>query len=249
LHQVAFDELVDLLEELLGWDNPTGGRPKSLPLREAVKLMLLYFKTNITQEVLGDVFEVSQPTVSRIIAALEGPVTDVTCWAVPPLADAQRVGTVLIDGSLLRCWSWSSAPKLWSGKHATTGHTVLFLTDLDGNVLAILGPFPGSVHDSKALALARDVYGKDFPPDLLGDKGFIGTGVITPYRKPPEGELVKWQHEFNTQIASIRQPVERAIANFKIWRSMHTDYRRPLHTITTAFNLIRSLYFYNTAYE
>jgi hypothetical protein len=35
--------------------------------------------------------------------------------------------------------------------------------------------------------------------------------------------------------------IERAIANFKTWRCMHTDYRRPKRTYVAAFNAIRRL--------
>jgi hypothetical protein len=43
--------------------------------------------------------------------------------------------------------------------------------------------------------------------------------------------------------------VERAIANFKIWRILHTDYRRPLATFKTAFVAIRSLIFFAQLFE
>ena len=38
--------------------------------------------------------------------------------------------------------------------------------------------------------------------------------------------------------------IERAIANFKVLRCMHTDYRRPLRTYVTAFHTIRALHFF-----
>ncbi|HSV67630.1 MAG TPA: transposase family protein, partial [Mycobacteriales bacterium] len=74
-------------------------------------------------------------------------------------------------------------------------------------------------------------------------KGYLGTGLITPFRKPPGGELLPWQKEFNTAVNKIRYVVERAIANFKTWRCMHTDYRRPLSTYDTAFRAVRALHF------
>jgi hypothetical protein len=51
-----------------------------------------------------------------------------------------------------------------------------------------------------------------------------------PGRPPGLPEPLDWQKEFNTQINKIRYNIERAIANFKTWRIMHTDYRRPLTT-------------------
>lgn len=38
--------------------------------------------------------------------------------------------------------------------------------------------------------------------------------------------------------------IERAIAHFKTWRCMHTDYRRPERTYATAFNTVRALHFF-----
>ena len=63
-----------------------------------------------------------------------------------------------------------------------------------------------------------------------GDKGYVGNGMITPIKKPTGRELLDWQKEFNTQVNKIRYVIEQVIANFKTWRIMHTDYRRPIET-------------------
>jgi DDE superfamily endonuclease len=57
------------------------------------------------------------------------------------------------------------------------------------------------------------------------------------------GELLDWQKKFNTSINKVRYVIERAIAHFKTWRCMHTDYRRPERTYATAFNAVRALHF------
>jgi hypothetical protein len=46
------------------------------------------------------------------------------------------------------------------------------------------------------------------------------------------------------QINKIRPVVEQAIANFKTWRILHTDYRRPISTFTTTISAVIGLYFY-----
>jgi hypothetical protein len=56
--------------------------------------------------------------------------------------------------------------------------------------------------------------------------------MITPFKKPEGGELLDWQKEFNKQVNKIRYVIEQVIANFKTWRIMHTDYRRPLATFS-----------------
>ena len=65
----------------------------------------------------------------------------------------------------------------------------------------------------------------------IGDKGYQGSGFITPFKKPRGGTLLDWQKEFNKDVNRLRAPVERAIAHLKAWRILHTDYRRPLRHI------------------
>jgi len=78
----------------------------------------------------------------------------------------------------------------------------------------------------------------------IGDKGYQGSGFITPFKKPQGGELLDWQKEFNAQVNRLRAPVERAIAHLKSWRILHTDYRRPLRTYTTSYRAAVGLYFF-----
>ena len=70
--------------------------------------------------------------------------------------------------------------------------------------------------------------------ERIGDKGYQGSGFITPFKKPQGGKLLDWQKEFNAEVNRLRAPVERAIAHLKSWRILHTDYRRPLRTYVTS---------------
>ena len=56
-----------------------------------------------------------------------------------------------------------------------------------------------------------------------------------------------WEKQFNTQINKIRYVIEQIIANFKTWRIMHTDYRRPLATFATTIAAVIGLHFYGAA--
>ena len=68
--------------------------------------------------------------------------------------------------------------------------------------------------------------------------------MITPIRKPASRNLLDWEKEFNTQVNKIRYVIEQVIANFKTWRIMHTDYRRPLATFTVTISTVIALHFY-----
>jgi hypothetical protein len=237
-----FEELVARIEERVMWDCGRG-RPKSLTLRQAVKVTLMYFKTNITEEVIGELLFVDQSTISRAISELEGIIADVLDEFVPDLAEEMTGRVGVVDGSLCPCWSWADAPELYSGKRKTTGHSHLLICDTNGDLMHISDPLPGKTHDAKSFDEAglSTILHAD---NSIGDKGFIGKGPATPFRKPADGELRDWQKEFNTAINSIRYVIERAIANFKTWRCMFTDYRRPLRTYATAFRAVRALHFF-----
>ena len=62
------DELEARIEDILSepWDKGIG-RPKSLSLREAIMVTLLYKRQHMIEEVIADLFGVSQGTVSDII--------------------------------------------------------------------------------------------------------------------------------------------------------------------------------------
>ncbi len=94
-----------------------------------------------------------------------------------------RVGVV--DGSLCPCWSWAEVPELYSGKHKTTGHAHQFVCDLSGNLMHISEPLPGNTHDAKAMHQTglNELLGDD---NVIGDKGYIGTGITTRTANQPE---------------------------------------------------------------
>ena len=71
--------------------------------------------------------------------------------------------------------------------------------------------------------------------------------MITPIKKPAHRGLLDWEKEINTQVNKIRYVAEQVIANFKTWRIMHTDYRRPLDTFPTTISAVVGLHIYRLA--
>src|SRR5262249_41986935 len=176
-----FDELVARVEERIVWD--TGrGRPKELTLRQAVKVVLTYFRTNVSEEVIGELLFVDQSTISRTIKALESVIADALEEFVPNLEEEIEGRVGVVDGSLCPSWSWADAPELYSGKHKTTGHSHQFVCDTSGELLHISDPLPGKTHDAKAFTASNlpTFLNED---NSIGDKGYIGVGITTPFRK------------------------------------------------------------------
>lgn len=248
LSTAQFADLVELAAEEIGpWDLGNG-RPRALPFTKALKATVMYFKNNITQEVIAELLGVSQPTISRVIAELETVIARVLGDWTPGLAEEVTGRVAIVDGTLTPCWTWAGATDMYSGKHKTTGHNHQVVVDTAGRLLHITDPAPGARHDTRAVAESGLLDTLDLP-NTIGDKGYIGTGMITPYRKPAGEKLLDWQKEFNREINGVRYVVERAIANFKTWRVMHTDYRRPENTYNDALNAVRALHFFKLRSE
>jgi transposase len=241
-----FRYLVDLVAQAAPEKITTIGRPQKLSPAQKVRITVLYLRTNNTQEFLAAMFAVSQPVVSRTIAA----VTTTLAWLlqiyVPDPEQASRGTTLLLDGTLAPCWTWADMPQLYSGKHKATGHNLQVASDLAGRLVYLSPPLPGSTHDAAAFR-HHDL------PNLLtsiaignsiGDKGYQGCGIITPRKKRIGRELTEHDKAANKPIHQRRATIERVIANIKTWRILHTDYRRPQHTFTTSLDAIRGLIFF-----
>jgi transposase len=253
LNSEQLDELMDRVTALLGnpWDSGTG-RPRELTLREAIIVSSGYARQNIIEDVWAEIFDTSQPTISRIITEIT-PLIERATAEFRPTAEQARVAvrgqTVLVDGFLAPCWSWREAPDLWSGKHKTTGFNGQVISDLAGNIVFVSEPITGHNHDMTVLSETEtaEVIAAAFSG--IGDKGYQGSGYITPIKKPKYRKLLEWENEFNADVSRLRAPIERAIAHVKSWRILHTDYRRPLRTYLQSFRAAIGLYFFKLTYE
>lgn len=224
------------------------GRPKSCALYQAVEIACMYLRQNGTQEFLGDLRDISQPTVSRIVSALVPIVQAVLEEFVPDAREAIELvqGRVcLVDGTITPCWSYDDHPELWSRKRGTTGFNAQLVSLLDGEPVYISDPLPGKTHDATAFTdtpvaeIIRNSGGG------IGDKGYQGHVDASPRKTPPGGELSKRDKENNAAISALRAPIERVIAHFKSWRIFHTDYRRPYRTYREAYDAARGLFFFS----
>jgi hypothetical protein len=135
-------ELVKLVSQRVTWSKGRG-RPKATGLSKAVVIALAYLRQNMVQEVIGEFFEVSQSTVSRVIRDLTPVVAEVLDEFIPNAAEATKGRVVLVDGTLVPCWSWADHRELYSGKHtAPRRRPVVYPTQSGGIGGIFLGLMP-----------------------------------------------------------------------------------------------------------
>lgn len=220
--------------------------PPILGLWKSVVVALTYMRRNRVQAEIAETYSVSQPTISRAVTTVTPIIKQVLTKCVPTADELDDREHYVVDGTLLPCWSWASHPELYSGKHKTTGMNVQIACTLNGRLSWISDPIDGSRHDTYCLSESTVLLTLN-PNNWIGDKGYVGNNMLTPIKKPKHRDLLDWEKEFNTQINKIRYVIEQVIANFKTWRIMHTDYRRPIETFRETISTVIALHFYATA--
>jgi DDE superfamily endonuclease/Helix-turn-helix of DDE superfamily endonuclease len=217
--------------------------PPILGLYKSVVVALTYMRRNRVQVELAEAYDVSQSTISRAITGITPLLEKLLRKYVPTADELDGQKQYVVDGTLLPCWSWAGHPELYSGKHKTTGMNVQVVCTLEGELAWISDPIDGVRHDTHCLR-ESDALPAATADNWVGDKGYVGNGMITPYKKHLCRDLADWEKNYNTQVNKIRYVIEQVIANFKTWRIMHTDYRRPLSTFSTTISTVVALHFY-----
>nr|WP_255676132.1 transposase [Pseudonocardia sp. ICBG1142] len=186
----------DATEARLSW-------PPVLGLFWSVVITLAYLRGNRVQWELAETYGVSQSTVSRAITGVTPLLAQALRSVVPTAEELRADRQYIIDGTLLPCWSWAAVPGLWSGKHRTTGVVVQVAATLEGQLSWISDPTPGS--DTTYIASTNPAPSTTSPHTPRGDKGYIGRGMLTPFKKPPGRELLNWQ-KHSTRASTTHAP-------------------------------------------
>lgn len=242
LEPAQLDQLEARITPLVGTWQAATGRKRAMTLREAIELTLFALRHNNSQQALAWVAKVSQSTVSRIIQRLRRAVLLALAPDQVGLADTEPTERLLLDGALAPTGNRAGqqGKGLYSGKRHKAGVNLQVVSDRWGRLLHVSDPLPGSTHDAAAFVesgLERLL--ADHP--TLGDKGYQGCGIHTPFKKPRGGTLRVTQKIHNRAHASARAPVERAIALLKQWKVLGTGYRGPLSVLPAVVRTVVAL--------
>ncbi|MFE5548807.1 transposase family protein, partial [Streptomyces sp. NPDC056534] len=118
---------------------------------------------------------------------------------------------------------------------------------LAGDLLAVSAPVPGSRHDMHAWRQSS-FSGIFAGREGLGDLGCVGSGLITPRRKPPGQKRSAGDKAANRSVNTLRAAVERAIAHLKDWKIFATRYRGPFTRFPAVVKAVTALAFYKAGW-
>ena len=101
-------------------------------------------------------------------------------WSGPKALEIYIDSKLIVDGTLVSCWSWDDHPELYSGKHHMTGLNIQVACDLAGRLRCISVDLRGHGHsgwseDYRIAASVADIVASV----ALTCFAFLGFGVIT----------------------------------------------------------------------
>lgn len=127
----------------------------------------------------GAFFNVSQPTVSRVVRSLAAVVGAAAADGMPGVTDVEQAERLLVDGTLCptgnRAGEGRQGEGLYSGKRHRAGVNTLVVADRWGRLLDASESTRGAMHDARSFCeagLDRILAGRD----VLGDLGFLAAG-------------------------------------------------------------------------
>jgi hypothetical protein len=144
--------------------------PPILGLQDSLTVTLKYLRRNRVQAEIAEAYGVSQPTISRAISAITPLLVQALLEYVPTADDLDAEAQYFVDGALLPCWSWAAHPKLYSGKHKTTGMNVQVACTTYGQLAWISDPISGNRHDNHCLGESGAIESMN-PRNWIADKG------------------------------------------------------------------------------
>ena len=245
LERDRVDWLHEQLAGMVEWDKPAGC-PRVLPLYTAIVMVLFALRHNLSPDVIGELFGCGSTTVERYQDELEILIDVVLSPLFDEIRDQARRGAVLVDGLVAPVGERVGAEELFSDKKGFCGMNIQFVSTLGGRLADVGDPCPGARHDSRAFR-ESGIAGRwaghfaESRPGLIGDKGYQGAGIISPYKKPPKRDLTEVRKTCNTALNRIRAAVERAIAHLKAWKVLKTGFRRSLEQFPAMLRTVARL--------
>lgn len=208
------------------------GRHYKLELRDMLLLLLLYYRSYITQAFIGYLFGIDDSRVCRIIQKLE-PLLKKE-FSIKPLKclSKEEVETLIFDATEHPIERPTvDQEKYYSGKKKR--HTLKSEIGVtgEGKIVSISPSHPGSKHDFNIRKSAKEPIPKE--SRVYVDSGYLGIDklhedVEFPYKRRKNNPLTDEEKEYNHALSRVRVVVENIIGDFKTFKIASDKYRNKL---------------------
>jgi hypothetical protein len=220
------------------------GRNHKLVLADRVLMLLLYYRSYISQFFVGFLFGLDDSQVCRSIKALEPLLATVTALSKTRQLSQKDIEEIIMDATEQPIERPKRGQKtFYSGKKKRhTVKTEIRVTP-QGRIIHVSKTRPGSIHD-----FAMHQEEPPLPEDTRAfvDSGYQGLDKLhpcteLPYKASKHKPLDDEDKAYNRALARVRIKVENVIAQLKSFKILAERYRNKRKRYNLKFNIIAGL--------
>lgn len=246
-----------------------GGRKFKNPLCDRILMCIINLRLNLTQIVLGYLFNLSDSNVCRDFSRIMNIIKEILPTSIYMTKKGKKISSLeelyeifpdlkaIVDAEeqpIQRPKDKEKQKKYYSGKKKR--HTIKkqIVVNKDGLIFnTSTKVVEGKKHDYK---LFKDEQTMDKIPkeiEIMGDLGFKGMDkdfpdriVHLPHKATKKNPLDDRQKKENKDLSKIRVVVEHAIGRLKVFKILSDRYRHPLNSYDSIFEVITGLVNFKT---
>jgi hypothetical protein len=221
------------------------GRNFKLSLADMVLMLLLYYRSYVTQLFIGCLFGIDDSRVCRIIRKLEPILAKVMAIKKERHLKPQEIESIIIDATEQPCERPKrKQTKYYSGKKKRHTLKTEIRVTKEGRIVHVSKTKPGSVHDFALYKSQKPLYHKDARAYV--DSGYQGLDKLHknteyPYKKSKHHPLTHEEKEYNQGLSRVRVIVEQTFAKLKTFKILSYPYRNKRKKYNIKFNIIAGI--------
>jgi hypothetical protein len=220
------------------------GRHYALLLEDMVLMLLLYYRSYITQEFAGHLFNLDKSRVCRIIQKLEPILAKIMAISKSKKLSKEEIEELIVDATEQPIERPKKGQKpYYSGKKKRHTLKTEVRTNLKGRIVHVSKSRPGSTHDFNLH--------KQEPPMPPNARAFVDSGyqgldklhqaVELPYKATKYKPLDPDEKQYNTALSRIRVKIENIFGDIKTFRILSDRYRNKRKRYNIKFQIIAGI--------
>lgn len=221
-----------------------GRKSHTAALEDKLLCVLMYYRTYITHEFLGYVFNLHNSNICRLLKKVEPMLAKKITIKKDRSLTPDKILELIADVSEQPTQRPQRKQKQsYSGKKKRHTLKTEIVIEASGKISRVSKSRKGKVHDFR---IRKEE--KPLPKDSLkyGDSGYQGwqklqSNVTIPFKKRKKQALTKEQKRHNHRLSSFRVLVEHKIRQIKIFRIMSGCYRNFQKKYGMRFNIIAGI--------
>lgn len=248
---ISVKEFEHILEKLIPeWDKritknyKRPGRNFKLTLPDMLLMLIIYYRSYISQAFLGMLFGLDDSRVCRIIRTLEPILAKIVAIQKSRHLSKEEVESIIVDATEQQIERPSKRQKkFYSGKKKRhTNKTEIRITP-KGRIVHVSKTRPGTIHDFTLYKLEPPI---DPNSRAFVDSGYQGLDKIhrqteLPYKAKKKKKLDPDERQYNEGLSRLRVKVENVFCQIKTFKILSYTYRNKNKRYNLKFNIVAGL--------